>query len=71
VNHVGTFGGPNHGEGVTALHLAAQSGHLDAVRVLVGNGADLEARDAIFHSTPEKWAEVCEQPAARDLLRTR
>ncbi|MEV6622975.1 ankyrin repeat domain-containing protein [Amycolatopsis sp. NPDC051106] len=70
VNHVGTFGGPNHGEGVTALHLAAQSGHLDAVRVLVENGADLAARDAIFHSTPEKWADVCEQPAARDLLRT-
>jgi ankyrin repeat protein len=70
VNHVGTFGGPNHGEGVTALHLAAQSGHLDAIRVLVENGADLEAQDGIFHSTPEKWADVCEQPAARDLLRT-
>jgi ankyrin repeat protein len=71
VNHVGTFGGPNHGEGVTALHLAAQSGHLDAVRLMVEHGADLDARDAIFHSTPEKWADVCEQPAARDLLRTR
>ncbi|VVJ19892.1 Uncharacterised protein [Amycolatopsis camponoti] len=70
VNHLGTFGGPNHGEGVTALHLAAQSGHLEAVRVLVENGADLEARDALFGSTPEKWAEVCEQPAARDLLRS-
>jgi ankyrin repeat protein len=70
VNHVGTFGGPNHGEGVTALHLAAQSGHLDAIRVLAENGADLGARDGIFHSTPEKWADVCEQPAARDLLRS-
>jgi ankyrin repeat protein len=70
VNHAGTFGGPNHGEGVTALHLAAQSGHLDAIRVLVENGADLEAQDGIFHSTPENWADVCEQPAARDLLRT-
>ena len=27
-----TFGGPTHGEGVTPLHLAAQGGHLDAVR---------------------------------------
>src|SRR5207248_5276953 len=28
VNHCGTFGGPNHGRGVTARHLAPQSGHL-------------------------------------------
>ncbi|MGW3992608.1 ankyrin repeat domain-containing protein [Amycolatopsis sp. NPDC004772] len=69
VNFAGTFGGPNHGEGVTALHLAAQSGHLDVIRVLVENGADAGARDAIFGSTPETWAEVCGQPAARDLLR--
>ncbi|WP_103335450.1 ankyrin repeat domain-containing protein [Amycolatopsis sp. CA-126428] len=69
VNFRGTFGGPNHGEGVTALHLAAQSGHLDVLRTLVENGADVGARDAIFDSTPEKWAEVCGQPAARDLLK--
>jgi ankyrin repeat protein len=70
VNHRGTFGGPNHGEGATALHLAAQSGHLDVIRTLVENGADREARDGIFDGTPETWADVCEQPAARDLLRT-
>jgi ankyrin repeat protein len=70
VNHVGTFGGPNHGQGITALHMAAQSGHLDAVRILVDNGADLDARDGIWGSTPEGWAEVCEQPAARELLAT-
>ncbi|MEU8635043.1 ankyrin repeat domain-containing protein [Amycolatopsis sp. NPDC048633] len=70
VNHVGTFGGPNHGQGITALHMAAQSGHLDAVRLLVEGGADLDARDGIWGSTPESWADVCEQPAARDLLRT-
>jgi len=69
VNFRGTFGGPGHGEGVTALHLAAQSGHLDVIRVLVGSGADLGARDAIFGSTPEEWTEVCGQPAARDLLK--
>ncbi len=69
VNLAGTFGGPTHGEGVTALHLAAQSGHLDVIRVLVESGADRGARDANFGSTPETWAEVCGQPAARDLLR--
>lgn len=68
INHAGTFGGPKHGEGVTALHLAAQSGHLDVIRTLVENGANLEARDGIFHSTPETWAEVCGQPEARELL---
>ncbi|SEC05806.1 Ankyrin repeat [Amycolatopsis tolypomycina] len=68
VNLRGTFGGPHHGEGVTALHLAAQSGHLDVIRALVESGADPGARDAIFGSTPEKWAEVCGQPAARELL---
>ncbi|MEV6879985.1 ankyrin repeat domain-containing protein [Amycolatopsis sp. NPDC051128] len=71
MNHPGTFGGPNHGESVTALHLAAQSGHLDVIRALVEGGADVDARDAIWGSTPETWAEVCGQPAARDLLRTR
>lgn len=69
VNRAGTFGGPGHGEGVTALHLAAQDGRLDVIRILVENGADLGARDALFGSTPEKWAEVCGQPAARELLR--
>ncbi|WP_410641923.1 ankyrin repeat domain-containing protein [Amycolatopsis sp. lyj-346] len=69
VNFRGTFGGPHHGEGVTALHLAAQSGHLGVIRTLVDHGADVAARDAIFGSTPERWAEVCGQPAARDLLR--
>jgi ankyrin repeat protein len=70
VNQVGTFGGPTHGEGVTALHLAAQSGHLDVIRTLVESGADLGARDGIWGSTPETWADVCGRPAARDLLRT-
>lgn len=69
VNRAGTFGGPKHGEGVTALHLAAQNGQLDVIRTLVEHGADLGARDALFGSTPETWAEVCGQPEARELLR--
>ncbi|SFW91703.1 ankyrin repeat domain-containing protein [Amycolatopsis australiensis] len=71
VDRRGTFGGPTHGDGVTALHLAAQSGHLAVIDVLLENGADLGARDAIWDSTPETWAEVGGQQATRDRLRTR
>ncbi|HKN54795.1 MAG TPA: ankyrin repeat domain-containing protein [Amycolatopsis sp.] len=67
-NRAGTFGGPKHGEGVTALHLAAQGGHLDVITILLDAGADRGARDRHFDSTPETWAEVCGQPAARELL---
>ncbi|WP_239155517.1 ankyrin repeat domain-containing protein [Amycolatopsis sp. FDAARGOS 1241] len=35
VNRVGTFGGPKHGVGITALHLAAQNNHLDVLEVLI------------------------------------
>ena len=45
VNRRAAFAGPTHGEGGTALHLAAQAGHLDVV--LVGRGADLHPRDAL------------------------
>ena len=45
-NQRGTFGGPTHGEGVTALHLAAQSGKRDAVEALLELGADPTIRDA-------------------------
>ncbi|MGW7532802.1 ankyrin repeat domain-containing protein [Amycolatopsis sp. NPDC054798] len=68
VNHVGTFGGPRHGVGVTALHLAAQSNRLDVIELLVNAGADLTARDALWDSTPEGWAEACDSPAAQELL---
>ena len=50
-NARGTFGGPTHGEGVTALHLAAQGGHLEAVQTLLDGGADPAIRDAL-HEGP-------------------
>jgi ankyrin repeat protein len=53
----GTFGGPDHGEGVTALHLAAQAGAADAVRLLLDRGADRTLRDALHDGTPAGWAE--------------
>jgi ankyrin repeat protein len=56
-NGRGTFGGPDHGEGVTALHLAAQSGKRDAVEALLELGADPTIRDALHAGDPAGWAE--------------
>src|SRR5947199_8178597 len=42
--------------GATALHYAAFGGHRDAVRLLVGAGADVNATDAQFGATPTGWA---------------
>jgi ankyrin repeat protein len=68
VNRVGTFGGPEHGVGITALHLAAEGGRLDLITTLVAAGADLTVRDSQWNSTPEGCAEACDQPEARVLL---
>jgi len=57
VNGRGTFGGPDHGQGVTALHLAAQSGHADAVETLLELGTDPTIRDAMHGGTPAGWAQ--------------
>ena len=42
--------------GVTALHRAAMAGHLQAVRVLLANGAPVNALDGMFSATPLVWA---------------
>jgi len=52
-----TFGGPDHGQGVTALHLAAQSGKMNAVEALLAAGADPAITDDIYESPPAGWAE--------------
>jgi Ankyrin repeats (3 copies) len=45
----------------TALHHAVWSGSLDAVKVLVEAGADLQRRDTIYDGTPLGWAKHGEQ----------
>lgn len=42
--------------GATPLHYAAFEGHSDVVRLLVQNGAEINARDAKFGATPAGWA---------------
>ncbi len=68
VNLRGTFGGPQHGEGTTALHHAAEGGHLEVIEVLLAAGADRTVTDAIYGATPAGWAEHNGQEAARRLL---
>jgi ankyrin repeat protein len=70
-NRRGTFGGPEHGESVTALHLAAQNAQLDAIGLLLAAGADPTARDALYDSTPAGWAAEFGKREAEALLRER
>jgi ankyrin repeat protein len=45
-------------DGATALHLAAAAGSPGTVRLLLDRGADIEARDTTWDSTPLGWAIV-------------
>jgi len=45
-------------DGATALHLAAAAGSAGTVRLLLDRGADIEARDTTWDSTPLGWAIV-------------
>lgn len=70
VNRRGTFGGLSHGQGITALHLAAQNGHLAMVQFLVARGADRSIQDDLYHGTPENWAGHFGREQVRDHLRS-
>ncbi len=59
-----SFGGPDHGEQATALHLAAESGDPATIAALLDAGADRTARDARHDATPAAWAEHAGQADA-------
>jgi ankyrin repeat protein len=56
---------------VTALHLAAQSGRMGAVKALLAAGADPTITDDIYDSTPAGWAEHSEHTAIARYLKAR
>lgn len=70
VDQKGTFGGLTHGQGVTGLHMAAQSGHIPMVKLLVERGADRSIQDDLYHSTAEGGAQYFGQVEVRDYLRS-
>ncbi len=69
INQKATFGGLTHGQGITALHLAAQYGHLAMVQLLVERGADRSIKEDLYQSTAEGAANFFGQHEVRDYLK--
>jgi ankyrin repeat protein len=67
-NQRGTFGGPSHGEGVTAIHLAAQAGQREAVGALLELGADPLILDHLHGGNALGWARVGGHEELADIL---
>ncbi len=65
-----TFGGLTHGQGVTALHMASQNGHLAMVQLLIQRKADPKIKDDLYHGDAEGAASHFGQIAVRDYLRS-
>jgi ankyrin repeat protein len=62
------FGGPDHGTGLTALHLAAQNGNRETVDALLELGADPTLQDGLYGGTPANWAQHGGHAALHDHL---
>jgi ankyrin repeat protein len=69
-NQKGTFGGLTHGQGITALHMAAQYGHMPVVKLLIERGGDRSIKDDLYQSTAEGGAAYFGQDEVRDYLRS-
>ncbi len=67
-NQRGTFGGPSHGEGVTAIHLAAQGGQREAVTTLLELGADPLILDNLHGGSALGWARFGGHDNLADVL---
>ena len=70
IDQKATFGGLTHGQGITALHIAAQYGHMAVVRRLVERDADRSIKDDLYHATAEGGASYFGQNQVRDYLRS-
>jgi len=68
VDRKATFGGLSHGQGVTALHMASQNGHLEMVKFLIRRGSDPKIKDDLYHSDAVGAAAHFGQSAVRDYL---
>ena len=68
MNRRGTFGGPTHGEGVPAIHLAAQAGRREAVATLLELGADPLILDDLHGGNALGWARVGGHDDLADIL---
>ena len=68
VNAMGRTDVPSDQPWQTALHKAAEDGHLELARTLLRLGADPDIRDHRFGSTPLGWARYFGQPPLIDLL---
>jgi ankyrin repeat protein len=68
IDQKATFGGLTHGQGVTALHMASQYGHLAMVRLLIQRGADPKIKDDLYHADAEGAANYFGQVPVRDYL---
>lgn len=70
VDKKGAFGGLTHGQGVTALHMASQYGHLSMVELLIKKRANPRIKDDLYHADAESHARHFGQIVVHDYLRS-